>query len=136
MKRLVLFFASWTSGAIAYFATLFLAFDEVPASLSGDFAAVLFWSILCYALSYVVLYLPLLRAVHRGLGGVRPWWPFPLLAVIAGAVPTALIAFFNGGGMRGLFGAEAVLFHVMFAAVGIVLGVGYVLVHRSDPASG
>ena len=134
MKWGALFLASWIAGVVAYFGALYFVYGEAPAALSGDAAAVLFWSLLLFALTYVGLYLPLLRVVHRRLGGVRPSWPFPVVAAGLGVVPTALIVFFNGGDTPALFSAEAALFYLMFAAIGFVVGIGYVRVHRPDAA--
>jgi hypothetical protein len=132
VKSFALFMSSWIAGVVAYFGLMYFVFDEVPAALSGDVAAVLFWSLFFFALTYVVLYLPLLRAVHRRLGGVQAFWPFPLVATMLGIVPTALIVFSNGGGVSGLFSVEAGLFFGMFGAIGVVAGVGYVMLHRRN----
>ena len=127
MDRAVLFLVSWFVGLVGYFGALYLVHDEFPATLSGDFAAVLFWSVVAFAVAYVVVYLPLLGWIARRLGGTRPLWPFPVAAVAAGIVPTAVIVVANGGGLRALASPEAQLFYVMFIATGIVVGTGYAL---------
>ena len=123
----MLFLVSWFAGQVAYFGALYLRYGEFPAAISGDFAAVLFWSMVAFALAYVAVYLPLLGWIARRRGGTRPWWPFPVAAVAAGIVPTALIVVANGGDLRALASAEAQLFYVMFATIGVVVGTGYAL---------
>jgi hypothetical protein len=114
----------------AYFLALLLIYGE-PLAWSGDTKAVLLWSAVAFGASFVVLYIPALHAVRRVLGGVSPRWPFPVLAGALGVVPTATIAYFNGGNLRSLLSQEAFLFYIMFAAVGLVVGVGFAVVHRN-----
>lgn len=130
VKIVVIFLAAWMVGLAAYIGSLALFFGQ---SISlGDFTAVLFWSLLVFAVSFLVLYLPALSAMRRWLRGVRPLWPFPLLAVLLGVAPTALILVLLGGGIRSLASPEASLFYSMFGAVGIVVGSGYALIYRGD----
>jgi hypothetical protein len=127
VDRIVLFLVSWFAGLVAYFGALYLRYGEVPATVSGDFAAVLFWSVVAFAIAYVALYLPVLGWIARRRGGTRPLWPFAVAAVAAGIVPTALILVANGGGLHALASPEAQLFYVMFVTIGIVVGIGYAL---------
>ena len=129
MDRVVLFLVSWFAGLASYFAALYLIQREVPATISGDFSAVRFWSGVAVAIAYVAVYLPVLGWLARRRGGTRPLWPFPLAAVAAGIVPTMLIVLANGGDLRALASSEAVLFYIMFATIGIVVGTGYALLH-------
>ncbi len=133
MKIIIIFLASWVVGLAAYLGSLALFYRQSISS--GDLSAVLFWSLLAFALAFFVLYLPALFRVRRWLRGVRPLWPFPLLAVLLGVVPTALILFFWGGGVRSLVSPEASLFYSMFAAVGVVVGFGFAHVYRDDRAA-
>lgn len=128
VRILGLFVASWAAGVGGYLACLAVFYGQ-PVS-SGDLTAVLFWSLLMFGLSFFALYLPALFGVRRRLGGVRPWWPFPLVAVLLGIVPVALIVLFNGGGIRALASAEAYLFYVLFGVTGIVVGAGFAFAYR------
>jgi len=134
MKIVLVAVIAWAVGATAYFGALLLAFGE-PISWSGDTKAVLFWSAFVFSVAFFVLYVPVLRRIRRMLHGVKPLWPFPLAAVAIGVIPTAVIAFLNGGNARSILSHEAFLFYVMFAAIGIVVGVGFAAVNRNVPAA-
>jgi len=130
VKTIVLFLMSWAVGLAAYLGSLALFYRQSISS--GDFFAVLFWSLLAFALAFFALYLPVLLALRRLLHGVSPLWPFPLLATVLGIVPTALILFYWGGGFRSLVSPEASLFYLMFAVVGIIVGGGFAFINRPD----
>ena len=132
MRMTIAVIVGWVVGLAAYFAAMLLIYGEPPA-WSGDTKALLFWSAVAFGISFVVLYVPALHAVRRVLGGVTPRWPFPVIAGALGVVPTYTVAFFNGGDLRSLISQEAFLFYIMFAAVGLVVGVGYAVVHRNAP---
>lgn len=130
LKIIAIFLTSWAVGLAAYLGSLAVFYRQSISS--GDLSAVLFWSLLAFALAFFALYLPVLLGVRRLLRGVRPLWPFPLLAMLLGVVPTALILFFWGGGVRSLLSPEASLFYSMFAAAGVVAGFGFVFIYRHD----
>jgi hypothetical protein len=130
VKILIIFVVSWLGGLAAYLGSLALFYRQSISS--GDLTAVLFSSLLAFAVAFFVLYLPALFAMRRWLRGVRPLWPFPFLAVLLGVVPTAVILFLSGGGVRSLASPEASLFYSMFGAVGIVVGFGYAFIYRHD----
>jgi hypothetical protein len=134
MQIVIVAVIAWLVGVVTYFAALLFVFGERPA-WSGDTRAVLFWSVLMFSVLFFVLYMPVLRGIKRMLRGVRPLWPFPLAAGGLGVVPIALIAFLNGGDARSIISPEAVLFYVMFAAAGLVAGVGFVVVNRNAAAA-
>ena len=131
MRTLILAIGAWVAGAAAYFAALLLAFDE-PLRWSGDTRATLFWSAAAFGIALPVLYLPVLHAIRRTLDGVEPAWPFPVIAIAIGVFPVALIAFLNGGDLRSLWSQEAFLFYAMFAAIGLVVGIGFTVIHGND----
>jgi len=128
MKIIGVFLTSWAVGIAAYLGALALFYRQSISS--GDLFAVLFWSLLAFALAFFGLYLPVLFGVRRLLHGVRPLWPFPLIAVLLGVVPTSLIVFFFGGGARSLVSPEASLFYSMFTAIGIVVGFSFAFIYR------
>jgi hypothetical protein len=132
MKLILLLLTAWLAGLAAYVGALALFYRQ-PIS-SGDLSAVGLWSFVAFALAFFVLYLPALFALRRLLQGVRFLWPFPLLAVLLGVVPTSLILFYWGGGLRALLSPEASLFYAMFAVVGVVVGFGFARIYRHDPA--
>ena len=133
VKIIIIFLTSWITGLAAYLGSLALFYRQSISS--GDLFAVLFWSLLAFAFAFFALYLPVLLGVRRLLHGVRPLWPFPLLAVLLGIVPTALILFFWGGGVRSLLSPEASLFYSMFVAVGVVVGFGFTFIYCHDDAA-
>jgi hypothetical protein len=115
--------AAWLAGLLAYLAALAVLYGERISP--GDLRAVVFYSIIAFAMCYWLVYLPVLRVLQRLLPG-RSDWPFPLVAILLGTVPTTLIAFFLGGSLRALLTPEAILFFVLFGVVGLVIGVGFV----------
>lgn len=134
MRIILVAIASWIAGVTAYFGAGALVYGE-RMTWGGDATAVLFWSAVMFGLTFIALYLPLLFAIRRKLHGVRPSWPFPAVAVAIGTVPTALIAFFNGGDVRALLSPEGFLFGVMSGVIGLVVGVGFAVVYRDVPAA-
>jgi hypothetical protein len=133
MKLIGLLLASWVVGLAAYIGALALFYRQ-PLS-SGDLAAVLLGSLVAFTVVFFALYLPVLLGVRRLLRGVRPLWPFPVLAVLLGLVPTALILLYWGGGTSSLFSPEACLFYAMFAAIGVAVGLGFAFIYRHDRAA-
>jgi hypothetical protein len=115
--------AGWIAGVLAYVGALALLYGQGLSR--GDAGAVLFSSLIVFALCYVLLYLPVLRLVRRGLGSSRPAWAFALVACAIGVIPTALIARFYGGSWHALATPEAGLFFILFAVVGLVVGLGF-----------
>jgi hypothetical protein len=124
---------AWVVGIATYFAALLLLYGERLA-WSGDTKAALFWSALAFGVLFFVLYVPVLRGIRRMLHGVKPLWPFPLAARSLGVFPAALIAFLGGGNLSSLMSHEAFLFYLMFAAIGVVVGVGFVVLSRNASA--
>lgn len=135
IKTLFLFIISWFLGLLSYVAGCAVIYRQPIPLTSGDFRFVLFWSLAAFALSFVLLYLPALFTLRRLLHGVRPVWPFPIVAIVLGVVPTALIFIIWGGGIRSLISPEASLFHCMFVAVGLIVGFGYAHIHSHANAA-
>jgi len=129
LKTVILFIASWLVGLLSYVGGCAAIYRQSISLTSGDFRFALLWSFGAYALCFLVLYLPALFTLRRLLYGVRPVWAFPVLSILLGIVPTALIFFSWGGGIHSLISAEASLFYCMFAAVGLVVGFGYARMH-------
>ena len=120
----------WLAGLVAYIGALGILYGEWMIS-SGDFWSVVFSSLIAFWLCYWILYLPILRLARRV--APRAWapWTYPVIGVLLGVLPTAAIARFWSGSFRGLFTPEALLFLILFTAVGLVVGVGFA---RLDPA--
>jgi hypothetical protein len=130
MTVLTLAVLGWLAGLLAYLAALGLLYGEWISS--GDFWSVVFSSLIAFALCYWVLYLPILRLVRFVLRHPRWNWVFPIVGMLIGVVPTALIARFWGGSFRPLLTPEAGLFLILFVAVGLVVGYGFTrLAHRT-----
>jgi len=130
MKVLAVFMVSWLAGLGAYLLSLAVVYRQAVSF--GDLLAVMFWSVLAYAVAFFLLYLPALTVLRRLMGGVCRLWPFPLLAILLGLVPTSGIVLYWGGSIRALATPEAFLFLLMFAAAGLVVGISYALIHRMD----
>lgn len=113
----------WLAGLLAYLAALGLLYGEWISS--GDLWSVVTTSLIAFGLCYWLLYLPVLRVLRRWLPGPRWVWVFPVVAMLLGILPTALIARFHGGSLRALLTPEALLFYILFAVVGLVVGIGF-----------
>ena len=130
MKLILLSVASWLAGIVSYLGALAVFYHQSISS--GDLIAVVFWSLIAFAICSAALYFPALHGLRRLLHGVRPVWAFPVVAVLLGVAPTALILFVWGGGLRSLFSPEASLFYAMFLAVGLVFGFGFPCLYSND----
>ena len=128
IKLFLLCVVAWIAGILAYIGALAALYRQSISS--ADFIAVLIWSAVGFVLAFLIIYLPALFSLRRVLGGVRPAWPFPLLAALLGIAPTAFVLFYWGGDLRSLISHEASLFYVMFSVVGIIIGLGYVRIHH------
>jgi hypothetical protein len=115
--------AGWLAGLLAYLAALALLYGQWISS--GDLWAVVVSSLVACSLCYWLLYLPVLRTVRRWLPHPRWVWVFPLIAMLLGVLPTALVARYWGGSLRSLLTPEALLFYILFAVVGLVVGFGF-----------
>jgi len=91
----------------------------------GDFRAIATSSLAAFGLCYWLVYLPVLRVLRRVLPLQAPAWPFAVVAVLIGVLPTALIARYWSGSFRTLMTPEASLFLVLFTAVGLTVGFGF-----------
>ena len=125
---LLVFVISWLTGILTYLGALAVFYHQ---SISrGDFSAVALGSFAAFAVAFFVVYLPALFALRVVLRGVHPAWLFPLVAALLGVIPTTAILFYWGGTLKSFWSPEASLFYTMFSFVGIVVGLGYVRVHR------
>lgn len=131
-KTLRLFIASWVIGLAAYVVSCALFYGQRIPITSGDFRSVAFCSVIAFAVAFYLVYLPAFLALRRLLRGVHPAWPFPVLAILLGVLPTAMILFFWGGTLRSLFSSEATLFYTMFVSVGFMSGIGFTRIYRND----
>ena len=133
MRYILLFPAVWLAGVAAYYIALFVLYGETPT----DVAAVLFSSFLALLACFPVLYLPVLFGLRRLLGGWKPLIAFPITAILLGIGPTAFVFLWWGSGdlstlsspeaINTALSPEAALFYVLFAVVGLVLGLGIAL---------
>jgi hypothetical protein len=133
MRYIILMPTAWLAGMVAYYIALFAFFDETPA----DVAAVLFSSFLALLVCIPALYLPVLFGLRRLLGVWRPLIAFTITAILLGIGPTAFVFLWWGGGALSTFSSpevlntalspEAASFYVLFAVVGLVLGLGLAL---------
>lgn len=132
MKILLLFIASWVIGLCAYVGSSALFYRQTIWFTSADFRWAALSSFLGFAVTFCVVYLPALLALRRLLRGVRPVWPFPVVAALLGALPTALVLFYWGGTCRSILRPEALLFYALFGAAGIIVGIGFACICRHD----
>ncbi len=118
---------------VAFYIAPFVFFGETPT----DVAAVLLSSFFALLVCIPMLYLPVLFGLRRLLGGWKPLITFPVTAILLGIGPTAFVfLWWSGGELSTLFSREAIntalspetaLFYVLFAVVGMVLGLGVAL---------
>lgn len=122
LRYLIVLPLAYITGVGVYVSALWIIWGQ---SVGADMPAVLFWSLLAFLVAFLFVYLPILTAIRIMLGGYRPVLVFAVAASLIGVVPTAIILFSWGGGIRDLFSAEASLFLIMFVCVGIVIGIGF-----------
>lgn len=133
MRYILIIPIAWLAGVVTYYLALFVFFGEAPT----DVAVVLFSSFLALLVCIPVLYLPVLFGLHRLLSGWKPLIAFPIIAILLGIGPTAFVFLWWGGGelitlfsreaIYSAFSPEAALFYLLFAVVGVVLGLGVAL---------
>ncbi|MEM6552001.1 MAG: hypothetical protein AAF750_07725 [Planctomycetota bacterium] len=124
MLRLLIASAfAWLAGLGTYAFALRVLWGE--SLRGGDAMAVLAWSAVALLLTVGFVCWPALSGLRWLLGGYRPVLAFIATGSLLGVVPTSWIIFSFGGRMRDLLSPEAVLFYIMFAAVGAVLGFAF-----------
>lgn len=125
---------AWLCGVAAYFAALALFWGE---TMDGREAiVVLLWSGFAMAFVVPVVYWPVLTTLATLVKGYRPFWAFPLAAVLLGIVPTAFIVLMFGGRPRDMASPEASLFYCLFGAAGIVWGSAFAYRRPGDQKPG
>jgi hypothetical protein len=129
MKTPALFLLSWVIGLLGYAGSLALIYRQPIGG--GDLRFVLFWSFTAFAVCFILFYLPVQLTLRHLLRGVKPGWPFPVVAILMGVVPVMAILTLWDGRSRALVTPEALLFYCMFTVVGFVLGTEFVLINRS-----
>lgn len=117
-------------GLFAYVGSCALFYRQTISLMSADFRSAAIYSFVAFAITFFIVYLPALLALRRFLHGVHPMWPFPLVAMLLGVLPTAMVLFYWGGTLRSLLSPEASLFYAMFAAVGLISGIGFTRIYR------
>lgn len=90
----------------------------------------IFGSLCPYGICLAALYFPALFALKDWLGGFRPIWLFALVCVVMGVIPTAVIMLFVGGSLRSLYSSDALFLYAGWAALGLVLGIGFPCIYR------
>jgi hypothetical protein len=91
-----------------------------------------YWAFWYYLLSAPIVYLPAMLVLRQMLKDCRPAFVFPLVASLCGVVPVGLFIFGWGGTFRNLFSADVILFYVMVVPVGLLFGIGFVWLCRSE----
>jgi hypothetical protein len=91
-----------------------------------------YWAFYYYLLSAPFIYLPAMLLLRQLLKDCRPAFVFPIVASVAGVVPVGLFIFGWGGTFRDLFSSDVFLFYAMFVPVGLMFGIGFVWLCRSE----
>ena len=127
MRMIYASVAAWLVGLAVYEGWLRVAWGQ---SMGADWTSVAFASAQAFGVTVIVVYAPAMVFLRKRLGGYKPVVWFPAVASLLGVVPTAIIMFVWGGRVQDLFSPEASVFYVMFAAAGVVFGLGYALNRR------
>ncbi len=128
MKKLLfiicLSLLSYIGGFAAYNLVLWMIWDQVMSSGSGDFVAVLFWGGMAFFALAVPSYLGIIHFIGQRFKG-KEVWLYPIGCVTVFFVPTLCIMMIFGRiNLSVLFGPEAMLFHVFFVTSGLIFGLG------------
>lgn len=133
-KFVIVCIISWLVGVAVYLSSLYLIYGQVAEG--ADLTAVLVWSFSAALIAFPLIYLPLVLLLRRLLHGYKPVVTFPVVASLAGIIPTSLIIFMNSTSgsdfLHSLLSPEAALFYYMFIAAGVSFGLGFVWCYRSD----
>ena len=124
---------AWVLGIVAYALVLRVRHGERLGG--GDARAVVVFSAIAFAITVVLVYMPLFRFLRRRIRVVRPLLVFPALAFLLTVFPTTLISWIFGGGIRGAWSPEGQLFLALFAVSGAAFGVGYGAILSTEPSS-
>jgi hypothetical protein len=125
MVRMILVtICAWLVGLVTYESWLRIVWRQ---SMGGDWAAVVFWSGVVFAVAALAVYAPAMLVLRKLLGGYKPVLWFSIVASMLGVLPTAIILTVHGGGFGDLISAEAIVFYVMFVSAGVTFGLGYAL---------
>ena len=127
---------SWLVGVTTYFSSLRFIYHQTAEG--ADVTAVLFWSFAESLFAFSIVYLPMMFVLRRILHGFKPLAAFPAVASLAFILPTAFIMFMFSLSIdsfaRSLFSPEAILFYLMFIAMGFSFGLGFVWCFRDREA--
>jgi len=129
VRYLVVLPCAWVCGLAAHCAALRFIWGQ---GLGGEAVTLVFWTGAAIVVTVPLLYLPGLNLVRWALGGYRPLWPFPVVAMLLGWVPIGLIIWQFGGGLRDFISPTSMLFFIMFSVFGLVLGTGFALRRRIE----
>jgi len=127
MRMILVYFAAWVVGVIAYVVSLALLWRQTLSG--GDLRAVLFWSALASGVAVAAVYAPVMFALRKWTGGTAGLVTYAITSVLLGVVPVLLIMLVFGGSLRSLLSPEAVLFYCMFTGFGVVFGAGFSLAY-------
>jgi hypothetical protein len=127
MRMVLIYFAAWIVGAIAYVVSLAMLWRQTISG--GDLRAVLFWSALASAVAVAVVYAPVMFALRKWTRGTAGLVTYAITSVLLGVVPVLLIMLVFGGNLRSLMSPEAFLFYCMFTGFGLVFGAGFSLAY-------
>lgn len=126
--------ASWLTGIGAYVAALAALSREYP-EWDGDLQWILIWTGIASIFVLPTVHVPVLLALRQWRGGCKPVWLFVLSAILLTFVPAAVALLFLGGCLRTLWTPLSLCLHIMFAASGFVLAIGFVLSQRCGRAT-
>ena len=126
---------SWIAGLVIYLLALRIIHGESISS--GDLGAVVFWSAITCLIAMPLVYVPAMFLTRYLLNGVNPVGVFPLVGVLVSVIPVILLwALLGGFDMGGIFSAllspESLMFSFLFAGTGVVFGLGFARLYRTD----
>jgi len=126
---------SWVAGLVIYLLALGIIYGE---SISiGDVGAVAFWSAIICLIAIPLVYAPAMFVTRYLLNGVNPAGVYPLVGVLVSIFPVILLWALQGGFDMGsifstLLSPESLLFSLLFAGTGVVFGLGFARVYRTE----
>jgi len=134
LKLVIVGTISWLLGVITYLSALYLIYGQTARGV--DLTAVLSSSLVAAFLAFFLVYLPLMFLLRRLLRGYRPAIAFPAVASLTFIIPTVAILFMSSTSsyslLNSLVSPEALLFYIMFIAVGGSFGLGFVWCFRKS----
>lgn len=126
MKLFIAAVVSWAAGLGVYVGVLAVVWGQRIGT--GDLVAVVAWSAVATVVTVPLAYAPVMFVIRRRAlrTGWSRWWVYSGVGAAIGVLPAVLVlSFWGASASQALLSPEAMLFHSMFATIGVVFGAAF-----------